>query len=52
MPVGTYISTIILNINGLCAPTRRQRLAEEYRNKTHIYAVYRRPTSDLDTHID
>ena len=24
----------------------------EYKNKTHIYAVYKRPTSDLETHID
>ena len=24
----------------------------EYRNKTHIYAVYKKPTSDLKTHID
>ena len=22
-----------------------------YKHKTHIYAVYKRPTSDLDTHI-
>ena len=24
----------------------------EYTNKTHIYAVYEKPTSDLKTHID
>ena len=23
-----------------------------YKNKTHIYAVYKRPTSDLGTHRD
>ena len=23
-----------------------------YKNKTHIYVVYRRPTSDLGTHTD
>ena len=23
-----------------------------YINKTHIYAVYKKPTSDLKTHID
>ena len=23
-----------------------------YKNKTHIYAVYQRPTSDLGTHKD
>ena len=24
----------------------------EYKKKTHIYAVYKKPTSDLKTHID
>ena len=28
MPVGTYISIIALNVNGLNAPTKRNRLAE------------------------
>ena len=28
MPIGTYISIIILNVNGLYAPTKRHRLAE------------------------
>ena len=23
-----------------------------YKNKTHIYAIYKRPTSDLGTHAD
>ena len=23
-----------------------------YKNKTHVYAVYKKPTSDLETHID
>jgi len=23
-----------------------------YKNKTHIYVVYKKPTSDLKTHID
>ena len=23
-----------------------------YKNKTHLYAVYKRPTSDLGTHAD
>ena len=23
-----------------------------YKNKTHIYAVYKRPTSDLETHTN
>ena len=28
MAIGTYISIIILNVNGLNAPTKRHRLAE------------------------
>ena len=51
MAVGTYISTITLNVNVLNAPTKRHRLTG-YKNKTHIYAVYKKPTSDLKTHID
>ena len=52
MVIGTYISIITLNVNGLNAPTKRHRLAEWIQKKTHIYAVYKRPTSDLGTHTD
>ena len=52
MAIGTYISIITLNLNGLNAPAKRHRLAEWIQNKTHIYAVYKKPTSDLKTHID
>ena len=52
MAVGTYISIITLNANGLNAPTKRHRQAEWIQNKAHIYAVYKIPTSDLKTHID
>ena len=52
MIIGTCISIITLNVNGLNAPTKRHRLADGYKNKTHIYAVYKRPTSDLGTHTD
>ena len=41
MAIGTYISIIILNVNGLNAPTERHSLAECIKNKTHIYAVYK-----------
>ena len=50
MVTGTYISIITINVNGLNAPTKR--LADGYKNKTCIYAVYKRPTSDLETHTD
>ena len=52
MGIGTDISLITLNVNGLNAPTKRHRLAEWTKNTTRIYAVYKRPTSDLGTHTD
>ena len=55
MAIGTYISITTLNANDLKwlnAPTKRHRLAEWIQNKTLIYAVYKKPTSDLKTHID
>ena len=42
MVIGTYISIITLNVNGLNAPTKRHRLAERIQKKTRIYAVYKR----------
>jgi len=52
MVTGTYICIITLNVNGLNAPTKRHRLAEWIKNKTHIYAVYKKPISGLKTDID
>ena len=52
MVIGTDISIITLNINILNAPTRDTGLLNGYKDKTHIYAVYKRPTSDLETHTD
>ena len=52
MVIGAYILIIILNINGLNAPTKDIDRLNEYKSKTHIYAVYKRPTSDLGTHTD
>ena len=52
MAIGTYISIITLNVSGLNAPTKRTDWLNGYKNKTHIYAVYKKPTSDLKTHID
>ena len=51
--MGSYVSIIILNVNGLNAPTKRQKLAEWIKkNKTPIYVVYKRPTSKQGTHTD
>ena len=52
MAIGTYISIITLNVNGLNVPTKRHRLAEWIQKQDHIYAVYIKPISDLKTHID
>ena len=52
MAIGTYISIITLNVNGLSAPTQRHNQLNGFKNKTHRYAVYKKPTSDLKTHID
>jgi len=46
MVIGSYISIITLNVSGLNAPTKRHRLGR-YKNKTSIYTVYKRTTSDL-----
>ena len=52
--IETLISIITLNVNGLNAPTKRHRLAEwiQKQDPYIINAVYKRPTSDLKTHID
>ena len=50
MVTGTYILIITLNVNGLYAPVIDW--LNRYKNKTSIYAVYKRPTSDLGTHTD
>ena len=52
MVIRTYISIITLNVNGLNAPTKRHTLAKWIQKKTHAYAVYKRPSSDLGTHTD
>ena len=50
MAVGTYISIITLNVNRLNAPTKRYRLAEWIqKHDQYIYAVYKKPISDLMT---
>ena len=52
MAIGTYISIITLNVNGLNAPSKRHRLGNGFKNKTHMQAVYKKPISDLKTYID
>ena len=52
MVIGTYISITTLNVNGLNAPTKDIDWLKGYKTKTRVYAVYKRPTSDLRTHTD
>ena len=50
MAIGTYISIITLNVNGLNAPTKRHRLAEWIQNKT-IYKLSIRDPLQTQGHI-
>ena len=53
MAIGTYISITTLNVNRLNAAPKRHRLAEWIqRQDPYMYAVYKKPTSDLKTHTD
>ena len=52
MVIGAYILITTLNGNGLNAPTKRHRLAAWIQKQDGMYAVYKRPTSDLGTHTD
>ena len=52
MAIGTYISIITLNVNGLNAPNKKHRLAEWIQKQDPFYDVYKTPTSDLGTYTD
>ena len=51
MAVNTYLSIISLNVNGLNAPVKIYRVSEWIKkNKTYLYAAYKRLTLDAWTH--
>ena len=52
MVIGTYISIITLNVNGLMFQPKDIDWLNGYKSKTHVYAAYKRPTSDPGTHTD
>ena len=52
MVIGAYRLIITLNVNELNAQPKDTDWLNGYKNKTHIYAVYKRPTSDIGTHTD
>lgn len=43
-------SIITLNVNGVNDPNKRHRLAEWLQKEDPVSAVYRRPTSEAETH--
>ena len=47
--INTYLLTATLNGNGLNAPIKCYRVANWIKNKTRVYAAYKRHTSDLQT---
>ena len=52
MAIRTYISIITLNVNGLKPQPKDIDWLKGYKNKTHIYAVFKRPTSLPGTHTN
>jgi len=52
MAMGSYLSIITLNVNGLNAPTKDKDWLSGYKKKTPIYVVYKRPTLKQGTHTD
>ena len=52
MAMGSYLSMITLNINGLMPQPKDKDWLNGYKNKTPIYGVYKRPTSNLGTRTD
>ena len=52
MTLNPYLSIIILNVNGLKAPIKRHRVSEGIKNKTHLFAVYKRLILDLRASSD
>ena len=50
MAIRTYISRITFNVNGLNAQPKDIDWLKGYKKKTHIYVVFKRPTSLLGTH--
>ena len=52
MTVGTYISIITLSVNGLSAPTKRHRLAEQIqRQDPYIHCLQETHFRPEDTYI-
>lgn len=46
MAISTYLLTIILNVNRLNAPIKKIGWLNGFKNKTHLYAAYKRLTAN------
>ena len=51
MATGSYLSIITLNVNGLNAPTKRQRLAEWIKKTRPLYMLSTRDLPQKRGHI-
>ena len=51
MAIGTYISIITLNVNGLNAPNKRHRLAEWIKKTRPTYMLSTRNPLQISRHI-
>ena len=51
MVMGSYLSIIMLNVNGLNAPTKRQRLAKWIQKPDPLYMLSTRNTPQTKGHI-
>ena len=50
MAIGTYMSIITLNVNGLNDQPKDTDWLNGYKNKTHIYPVYKKHLQPQDTY--
>ena len=52
MAINNYLSIITLNVNGLNAPIKRNRIGEWIRKHDRTYAAYKKPISGQKTYTD
>ena len=52
MVIGSYLSIITLNVNGLMLQPKYIDWFNRYKNKICIYGAYKRQTSSLGTYTD
>lgn len=49
--INQNIPLIILNMNGLCMPMKRQRFSEQIKNRTQLFVVYKKSAVNIKTQI-